>query len=28
MRSKHKLAGLRSFANGLLRDIQAVENGM
>ena len=28
MRSKHKLAGLRNFANGLLRDIQAVENAI
>jgi transposase len=28
MRSKHKLAGLRNFANGLLRDILAVENGI
>lgn len=28
MRSKHKLAGLRKFANGLLRDIQAVENAI
>jgi transposase len=28
MRSKHKLAGVRNFANGLLRDILAVENGI
>jgi transposase len=28
MRSKHKLAGLKNFANGLLRDIQAVENAI
>jgi transposase len=28
MRSKRKLAGLKSFARGLLRDISAVENGI
>ncbi len=27
-RSKHKLAGLKTFARGLLRDIDAVENGI
>jgi len=27
-RSKHKLAGLKTFAKGLLRDIEAVENGI
>ena len=27
-RSKRKLAGLKTFANGLLRDIKAVENGI
>ena len=27
-RSKYKLAGLKTFANGLLRDIKAVENGI
>ncbi len=26
--SKHKLAGLKSFARGLLRDIEAVQNGI
>ena len=28
LRSKHKLAGLKKFARGLLRDIDAVENGI
>ena len=28
MRSKRKLAGLKTFANGLLHDIKAVENGI
>jgi transposase len=28
IRSKRKLAGLKSFARGLLRDIEAVENGI
>lgn len=28
VRSKHKLAGLKAFARGLLRDIDAVENGI
>jgi hypothetical protein len=28
LHSKHKLPGLKSFANGLLRDLQAVENGV
>ena len=28
MRSKRKLAGLKTFANGLLYDIKAVENGI
>ncbi len=28
MRSKRKLAGLKTFANGLLQDIKAVENGI
>jgi transposase len=27
-RSKHKLSGLRTFANGLSQDIKAVENGI
>ena len=27
-RSKYKLAGLKTFASGLLRDIEAVENGI
>ncbi|TSA37307.1 MAG: ISL3 family transposase [Porphyromonadaceae bacterium] len=27
-RSKHRLSGIKVFANGLLRDIQAVENGI
>ena len=27
-RSKHKLSGLRTFANGLLRDIEAVNNAI
>ncbi|MFC2090917.1 transposase [Bacteroidota bacterium] len=27
-RSKYKLAGLKTFARGLLRDIEAVENGI
>lgn len=27
-RSKYKLAGLRTFARGLLSDIEAVENGI
>ena len=27
-RSKYRLSGLRTFANGLLRDIEAVENGI
>ncbi len=28
MRSKYRLSGIKVFANGLLRDIQAVENGI
>jgi hypothetical protein len=28
LRSKHKLPGLKTFARGLLRDIEAVENGI
>ena len=28
IRSKHKLAGLKSLARGLLRDIEAVHNGI
>ena len=28
LRSKHKLSGLKTFARGLLRDIEAVENGI
>ena len=28
LRSKRKLAGLKTFANGLLHDIKAVENGI
>ena len=27
-RSKYKLSGLRTFAKGLLRDIEAVKNGI
>lgn len=28
IRSKHKLSGLKTFARGMLRDIEAVENGI
>jgi transposase len=28
IRSNHKLAGLKSLARGLLRDIEAVQNGI
>ena len=28
LRSKHKLPGLKTFARGLLRDIEAIENGI
>jgi hypothetical protein len=28
IKSKHKLAGLKTFARGLLRDLKAVENGI
>ena len=28
IRSKHKMIGLKSFAKGLLRDLEAVNNGI
>lgn len=28
LRSRHRLSGIKIFANGLLRDLQAVENGI
>ena len=28
IRSKHKLSGLKTFARGMLRDIEAIENGI